>query len=175
MRRGGTTASADFRPTPPPLTGDSSAFRQAWVTDTSSGSPWIRQMTFAAQAPDLPMRMNEDGFVKLGPLTCPHRPCIGFLFGLSYRESGLAAWTRMRLTTILCQLPDTFAGFLPTARCLTAVALVSYLVDRSHSWYSAFLQTFVLVQGTSTPQVIRHDRRTQPLQQTGSALRFSAA
>jgi hypothetical protein len=67
----------------------------------------------------------------------------------------------MRLTTILCQLADTFAGFLPTARYLTAVALVSYLVDRSHSWYAAYLQTFVLVQGTSTPQVIRHDRRTK--------------
>ena len=66
----------------------------------------------------------------------------------------------MRLTTIHCQLTDTFAGFLPTARYLTAVALVSYLVDRSHSWYAAFLETFVLVQGTSTPLVIRHDRRT---------------
>ena len=66
----------------------------------------------------------------------------------------------MRLTTILCQLNDTFVGFLPTARYLTAVALVSYLVDRNHSWYPAFLQTFVLVQGTYTPLVIRHDRRT---------------
>ncbi len=26
------------------------------------------------------MQMNEDGFVKLGPLTCPHRPRIRFLF-----------------------------------------------------------------------------------------------
>ena len=67
----------------------------------------------------------------------------------------------MRLTTILCQLTDTFAGFLPTVRYLPAVALVSYLVDRSHSWYPAYLQTFVLVQGTSTPLVIRHARRTK--------------
>ncbi|APZ95699.1 hypothetical protein Fuma_05358 [Fuerstiella marisgermanici] len=26
------------------------------------------------------MRMNEDGFVMIGSLTCPHRPCIRFLF-----------------------------------------------------------------------------------------------
>jgi hypothetical protein len=107
----------------------------------------------------------------LGPLTCSHRPCIGFLFGLVNRESGLAALTRMRLTTILCQLADTFAGFLPTARCLPAVALVSYLVDRSHSWYPAFRQTFVLVQGTPTPQVIRHDRRTKPFQHEAAMTR----
>jgi hypothetical protein len=36
-------------------------------------------MAFAAQALDLPMRMNEDGFVRFGSLTCPHRPCIEFL------------------------------------------------------------------------------------------------
>ena len=57
----------------------------------------------------------------------------------------------MRLTTILCQLTGTFAGFLSTVRYLTAVALVSYLFDRSHSWYAAFLKIFVLVQGTCTP------------------------
>ena len=66
----------------------------------------------------------------------------------------------MRLTTILCQLTGTFAGFLSTVRYLPAVALVSYLFDRSHSWYAAFQKIFVLVQGTFTPQVIRHDRRT---------------
>ena len=69
----------------------------------------------------------------------------------------------MRLTTILCQLTDAFAGFLPTVRYLTAVALVSYLFDRSHSWYAAFLKIFVLVQGTYTPLVIRHDRRTKKM------------
>ena len=69
----------------------------------------------------------------------------------------------MRLTTILCQLTGTFAGFLSTVRYLPAVALVSYLFDRSHSWYAAFQKIFVLVQGTFTPQVIRHDRRTKAL------------
>ena len=49
----------------------------------------------------------------------------------------------------------------PTVRYLPAVALVSYLIDRSHSWYSAYLKIFVLVQGTYTPQVIRHDWRTK--------------
>ena len=75
----------------------------------------------------------------------------------------------MRLTTILCQLADTFAGFLSTVRCLPAVALVSYLVDRSHSWYARFLETFVLVQGTYTPQVIRHDRRTNSVKLSGGS------
>ena len=37
-------------------------------------------MAFTAQALDLPMRMNEDGFVMFGSLTCPHRPSIEFLF-----------------------------------------------------------------------------------------------
>ena len=74
----------------------------------------------------------------------------------------------MWLTTILRQLTDTFAGFLPTARYLTAVALVSYLLlDRSHSWYPAHHQTFVLVQGTHTPQVIRHARRTKRFNRSG--------
>ena len=73
----------------------------------------------------------------------------------------------MRLTTILCQLTDAFAGFLPTVRYLPAVALVSYLFDRSHSWYAAFLKIFVLVQGTYTPLVIRHDRRTKTLNPSG--------
>ena len=69
----------------------------------------------------------------------------------------------MRLTTILCQLTDAFAGFLSTVRYLPAVALVSYLFDRSYSWYAAFLKIFTLVQGTYTPLVIRHDRRTTTL------------
>jgi hypothetical protein len=78
----------------------------------------------------------------------------------------------MRLTTILCQLTGTFAGFLPTVRYLTAGALVLYLVDRSHSWYAACLKTFVLVQGTLTPQVIRHARRTESVNLTRSCVRF---
>ena len=56
--RNSTTASADFRPTPAPLTNVGSACRQACVADTCDGSPWIRRMAFSAQAPDLPMRLN---------------------------------------------------------------------------------------------------------------------
>ena len=78
----------------------------------------------------------------------------------------------MRLTTIRCQLTGAFAGFLSTVRYLPAVALVSYLFDRSHSWYAAFLETFVLVQGTSTPLVIRHDRRTNAVNRSGEGVRF---
>ena len=69
----------------------------------------------------------------------------------------------MRLTTILCQLTGTFAGFLSTVRYLPAVALVSYLFDRSHSLYAAFLKIFVLAQGTYTPLVICHDRHTNAM------------
>ena len=81
-----------------------------------------------------------------------------------YRVSvrNLAALTRMRLTTKdVCQLSGAFAGFLSTVRYLTAVALVLYLINRSHSWYPAYLKIFILVQGTCTPQVIRHDWRTK--------------
>ncbi len=31
--------------------------------------PWIRRMTFAAQALDLPERLNDDGFAMIGSLT----------------------------------------------------------------------------------------------------------
>ena len=71
-----------------------------------------------------------------------------------------------------CQLNGTFAGFLPTVRYLTAVALVWYLIDRNHSGYSAFLKIFVLVQGTYIPQVIRHDWRTKGVHWSGG-LRIS--
>ena len=50
----------------------------------------------------------------------------------------------------------SFAGLLPTVRYRPAVALISYLFDRSHSWYAAFLKIFVLVQGTCTLQVHAH-------------------
>jgi hypothetical protein len=46
------------------------------------------------------------------------------------------------------------------------------LVDRSHSWYAAYLKTFVLVQGTYTPLVIRHARRTETVNLTRSRWRF---
>jgi len=49
------------------------------LPDPDTNSPWIRRPTFAAQALDLPMRLNEDGFVMVGSLTCPHRPFIEFL------------------------------------------------------------------------------------------------
>jgi hypothetical protein len=62
--------------------------------------------------------------------------------------------------------------FLPTVGCPSAVAGLSYLVDRSHSWYAAYLQTFVLVQGTYTPLVIRHARRTEAVSLTRSRWRF---
>ena len=62
--------------------------------------------------------------------------------------------------------------FLPTVDCSSAVAGLWYLVDRSHSWYTAFLKTFVLVQGTFTPQVIRHARRTKSLNRRWLVFRF---
>jgi hypothetical protein len=72
-------------------------------------------MAFAAQALDLPMRMNEDGFADQ-PLRVGARWLTRLSEPALYRVSvrNLAALTRMRLTTILCQLADTFAGFLPT-------------------------------------------------------------
>jgi hypothetical protein len=107
-------------------------------------------MAFSAQAPDLPMRMNTVlriwGVLRDVWLTRLSTPA---LYQVSVRN--LADLTGMRLTTILCQLTDAFAGFLPTVRYLPAVALVSYLFDRSHSWYAAFLKIFVLVLGTCTP------------------------
>ena len=52
------------------------------------------------------------------------------LYPVSVRS--LAALTKMWLTTTVdCQFNGTFAGFLPTVRYLPAVALVSYLIDRS--------------------------------------------
>ena len=70
----------------------------------------------------------------------------------------------------------TFAGFLATVDRSSATnfrsvpAFVSYLFDRSHSWYAALLKIFVprtggldSNQGNGTPQVIRHDRRAMLL------------
>ena len=93
------------------------------------------------------------------------------LYRVSVRN--LAALTGMWLTTILCQLTGTFAGFLPTVGCPSAVALVWYFVDRSHSWYTAYLKTFVLVQGIFTLQVNRHARRTKTV--NGRARRSPAS
>ena len=53
--------------------------------------------------------------------------------------------------------------FLPTVGHPSAVAGLSYFVNRSHRWYTAFLKTFVLVQGTCTLLVNRHARRTKTL------------
>jgi len=80
----------------------------------------------------------------------------------------LSALTRMRPTTNWnCRLDGAFAGFLPTVGHPPAVALVSYFVDRSHSRYTAFLKTFVLVQGTFTPQVEPHARRPKKMNRSG--------
>ncbi len=81
------------------------------MADTWGGSPWIKRMAFTAQAPNLPGRMNKDGFVMVGSLTCPQRSWIGFLFGLPNRRGGLAALRRR---------------FLPTVGCPSAVAVLSY-------------------------------------------------
>ena len=72
--------SADFRRTPAPFPMVALSVRQAEQTDTCDGSPRIRRMAFTAQVLDLPMQMNEDGFVMFGSLACPHRPSIEFLF-----------------------------------------------------------------------------------------------
>ena len=71
--------SADFCRTRPQSPTVAPLFGQALLTGTGGRSPWIMHTTFAAQALDLPMRTNEDGFVMLGSLACPHRPCIKFL------------------------------------------------------------------------------------------------
>ena len=79
-------------------------------------------MAFSAQAPDLPMRMNTVlwiwGVHRDGWLTRLSTPA---LYRVSVRN--LADLTGMRLTTILCQLTDAFAGFLPTVRYLPATNL----------------------------------------------------
>ena len=75
----------------PPFGGLFGATRPMHILSGSSNNaalpPRIRRMAVTAQdlpvrlAPlDLPMRMNEDGFVMLGSLACSHRPCIEFLF-----------------------------------------------------------------------------------------------
>ena len=59
------------------------------------------------------------GFALSCTLTWSYRPHMKFLF---------VAWrvlAKMRLATILCQLTDTFAGFLSTVCYLPAVALAS--------------------------------------------------
>ena len=43
----------------------------------------------------------------------------------------------------------SFPGFLPAVCRCPAEALISYLFDRSHSWYAGFLKIFILVQGFS--------------------------
>ena len=72
-------ASADFCRTRPQSPTAAPPFGQALLTGTCDRSPWIGRLTFTAQTLDLPLRMNEDGFVMLGTLTGPHRPCIEFL------------------------------------------------------------------------------------------------
>ncbi len=95
-------------------------FGQALLSGTLSRDPGIRRLTFTAQAPDLPMRIFEDGFVMMGSLAS--------LYRVSVRS--LAALTRRWLTAILYQNTGTFAGFLPPvdrsrsrSASVTAVAL----------------------------------------------------
>jgi len=63
---------------------------QGLLPDLGCSPPWVRRSTFAAQALDLPMRTNEDGFVRVGSLADPHRPCVEFLSVTSqlWRECG---------------------------------------------------------------------------------------
>ena len=107
-------ASADFCRTRPQSPTVAPPFGQALLTGTCDRSPWIMHTTFAAQALDLPMQTNEDGFVMMGSLACPHRPCIEFLYVTSqlWRECG-----RRR---VRCRLDDAFAGFLSTVCYLAA-------------------------------------------------------
>ena len=62
--------------------------------------------------------------------------------------------------------------FLPTVGHPSAVAGLSYFVNRSHRWYTAFLKTFVLVQGTCTLLVNRHARRTKSVNRSWLGFRF---
>ena len=71
--------SADFCRARPQSPTAAPPFGQALLTGTFDRSPRIRHTTFAAQALDLPRGTNDNGFVMLGPLTDPHRPCIEFL------------------------------------------------------------------------------------------------
>ena len=56
-----------------------SALGQARLTELLDSDPWVSRFTFTALALDLPNRLNEDGFVKLGSLAWSIRPCIKFL------------------------------------------------------------------------------------------------
>ena len=64
----------------------------------------------------------------------------------------------------LCQLTDTFGGFLPTVLQLPAIALASYLFDRSHCWYAAFIKIILLVQETGFHHWKRHATSRTPWQ-----------
>ena len=107
------------------LTTFRSAFEQALLTDTNHGDPWIRRVTFAAQAPDLPdaderRRFRDDGLThRSAPALYPVP--VRSLAALTGERSGWRHEQPRRLRTSL-------AGFLPTVRYLSAVALVSYLI-----------------------------------------------
>ena len=57
-----------------------SALGQARLTELRGSDPWVSRSTVTALALDLPNRLNENGFVKLGSLARSIRPSIKFLF-----------------------------------------------------------------------------------------------
>ena len=100
-------------------------------------------MAFSTLAPDLPMRMNT--VLWIWGVHCDDwltRLSTPALDRVSVRS--LADLTGMRLTTILCQLIDAFAGFLSTVRYLTATNLpvgarLRLVLVRSESLLVCFL------------------------------------
>lgn len=56
-----------------------SALGQAQLAELQDSDPWVSRFTFTALALDLPNRLNEDGFVEVGPLAWSIRPRIKFL------------------------------------------------------------------------------------------------
>ena len=75
------------------------------------------------------------GFALSRTLTQSYRPHMKVLF-VTWR-----ILARMWLATILCQLTDTFAGFLSTVCYLPAVALASYsFLHELYIWYDDLLE-----------------------------------
>ncbi len=120
--------SAAFCRTRPQFPTDAPPFGQALLTGTFDSSPWIRRSTFTAQALDLPMRTNEDGFVKLGTLADPHRPCIEFLYVASqfWRECGRRRM-ECRLNERIRRLPSHGRPQLPSPSTLSIGGTVGIL------------------------------------------------
>ncbi len=82
--------------------------------------------------------------------------------GVDRYQHGQGGWPRWRHPQVAAARGDhevcrRVRGFLgdgvssPRPVTRAAFALTSYLASRDHSWYTAFLKKFVLVQGTYTP------------------------